>query len=1170
MFTPQRKAWAGVALTPRSEAQKSSVGFVTNPRSVSKGKSVAFDDEPRPPLNSLSENGGNAVGEFGETGMDDWKRFKEAGLLDEASLERKDRKALVESVSKLQRELFDYQYNMGLLLIEKKEWTSTYEELEQALAEAQETLRREQSANLIAISEAERREENLKKALSVEKQCVADLERALLEIRAEHGQVKLESEKKLADANSLLSGIEEKSLEVEKKLHLADSRLAEANRKSSELERKLQEVETRENVLKRERLSLLAEREAHEAAFYKQREELQEWEKKLQEGEERLREGRRVINQKEEKASEIERTYKQKERDLEEIEKKIEIANLTLKKKEDDIKNRLESLHAREKEAELRRIKLEVKEKELVALEEKLSARERVEIQKLIDEQRDVLDSKRREFEYELEEKRKSIDEELRSKVDEVEQKEIEINHCEGKLGKREQALEKKSEKLKVKEKDLESKLKTLKEIEKSIKLEEKKLEVERKEILADKESLYSLKNELEKVRAEIGEKQIQIHQSTGDLKIIEEDRLEHYRLQTELRNELEKCRLQKELLLKEGEELKRDRENFEKEWEILDEKQSAFAKDLKELDEEKAKFERFRQCEEERLEKEKLAMQNHIQRELESLRLQKESYEAAMRHEQYILSEKAQSDQSQMLHDFELRKREVELNLESKKEELDKQIQERERAFHEEKDKEIGSINYLKEVVQRETEEMRLERHRLEKDKQEVAFNKKQLEIQQLEMRKDIDDLGILSKKLKDQREEFVRERGRFLTFVDKLRACKNCGGITDAFVLSDLQLPDEFPKDYEIRYSPVGISKLPGDRIDSGSPNSGGRISWLRKCTSKMFNLSPNKKIVQTDEKGEGSSVQVNTEDSVAVQPLQSDNLIRELESTDDLSNLDSKVGKVPENSEQSEQQSSHQKPGRKRKTGGVRRTRSVKAVVEDARAILEESKEGQELNARKRQHPQSSRVSVSEQDGGESEGRSDSVTAGSRRKRQQTVAPTVETPGERRYNLRHHRTAGTISKVQALEKPSNREEREGDLGAGVTEKEEGNLDAGSVPPVDVASENGKVVNLVEVSTIKSVEIQEFSSDRVVRFKEIAKVVDDTGDGETLVEQMELSEEVNHTLEYHDEDENGSTLPEVDEDDDEDDDNDDDNDNDDDDDDDDGDGEVSIGKKLWKFLTT
>lgn len=102
MFTPQRKV-SGWSLTP----YKNGGGLtVQNPRnsdgSLSKGKPARFLEGPPPPVNFLGENEGS---KDGDGDMEVWRKFKEAGLLDEASLEKKDRESLIERVSKLEKEV---------------------------------------------------------------------------------------------------------------------------------------------------------------------------------------------------------------------------------------------------------------------------------------------------------------------------------------------------------------------------------------------------------------------------------------------------------------------------------------------------------------------------------------------------------------------------------------------------------------------------------------------------------------------------------------------------------------------------------------------------------------------------------------------------------------------------------------------------------------------------------------------------------------------------------------------------------------------------------------------------------------------------------------------------------------------------------------------------------
>ncbi|KAI3452126.1 hypothetical protein Pfo_008791 [Paulownia fortunei] len=1208
MFTPQKKLWS---LTPRSEPGQKN-GSVSGPGSGS-------NTNPISPRNGESLAKGKAVA-----------FLQGDGIMDQESL--------TERVSKLENELFEYQYNMGLLLIEKKEWTLKYEELRQALADATDTLKREQAAHSSAMSEVEKREENLKKALGVERQCVLDLEKALREMRSEYAEIKFNADSKLAEANALITSIEEKSLEVESKFHAADAKLAEVSRKSSEIERKLHELVAQENSLRRERSFFNTEREAHDTAISKQREDLREWERKLQETEERLADGRRLLNQREERANENDKIWKEKQNDLEELRKKIEIANSTLKNKEDDISSRLASVALKEKEADDVRKRLEEKEKQLLELEEKLNAREKLEIQKLLDEHNSILAEKQKEFELEMEQKRKLNDEQLKNKVTEVEKKEAEITHMEEKVKKREQAIEKKLEKFREKEMDFDSKSKALKEREKSLKVEEKNLEKERKQMLAEKGDLLSLKAELENLRTDTEKLQLRINEEREQLKITEDERIEYARLQSELKQEIDKYRFQSEQLMKEADGLKQEKEKFEKEWEELDDKRAEIKKEQEEVLEQKRYIEKLRQSEEERLHNEKLETQQYVQRELEALKLAKDSFAASIEHEKSVLAEKAQSEKSQLIHDFEMRKQELETEMRRKQEETESSLHEREKSFEQEREMELDNINYLREVARREMEEMKLERLRIEREKMEISQNKKHVEGQQCEMKKDIEELVGLSQKLKDQREQFIKERERFIAFAEKQKNCNICGETIREFMLSDLHpltelknldappLPrvaenylEEAVEGTAERFDAESSPVL----INSGSPTAGGTMSWLRKCTSKIFKYSPGKKLEldyaqdpivasplnvkqvvvdspKTSPSGEKElepSSQV-ANDSLDVQIVESDSAIREVEAVHvQALSVDQDPLNIPENSHNSDLKARPSGPGK----GGrprASRIRSVKAVIAGSKtngnvensvytndgSQAESDLVGTPKNRRKRNRIHGSQATVSDN---QTEGHSDSIKDGDRPKRRQRVVAADQSFGQRRYNLRQPkkkcppvrylwsftkkipRSVGTVANG-SLPQVRKGKEKETDQLPGLEATQSENVEIGGASREEI-DEPGAAATLPRRFGVEDGHdpvrstgaASEFSADSP--FKNAGGTHGGHVDtGNTSVEDMVLSEEVNGTAEgareYSGEEFKSESRGEEDDDDN----------NDGDGDEVDHPGEVSIGKKLWTFLTT
>ncbi|KAL4195715.1 hypothetical protein AMTRI_Chr04g179690 [Amborella trichopoda] len=1239
-------------------------------RAKGKGVSSSFplqEEEqatpPPPPRASLLSDENGRPRPYSSSASEVWRHFREAGSLDLDSLQKKEKDALLSHLAKLEDELFDYQYNMGLLLIEKKEWTSKYDDLKQALVEAQESLKREQASHLIALSEVEKREENLRKALGVEKQCVADLENALHEMRTEFAEIKFTADKKLAEARSLVASIEEKSLEAEAKLRSADAQLAEASRKSSNLERQLQEIETRESVLRRERQSLKAEREAHETTFNRERENLRNWERKLKEGQERLVESQGLLNQREELANEKEMFLTKKEKDLEVAWAKFEKGNLNLKDKEVEMNMRLRSLTAQEEEAAVRKRNLDEAQQELHLLQEKLNAREKEGIQKLLDEHNAVLELRKREFDIEMDQKRKSLEEEFEKKQVVVEQKLVEVDLKEEKINKKEQLLEKRTEKTKEKEKDLELKTKSLKEKEKFLKIEQKDLDTDKKKMVIEKADLHSLKLELERIKAAVEEEKEKIVKEQENLKVTEDDKRELLRLQSELKQEIDEFRLQKLAVEKEREDLKLDKEKFEREWEVLDVKRDEVNKEVELHNVEKDEFLK-RKCEEElKLKREEQKTSEKFQREYEALELQKNSFTENMNHERSVILQNARRERDDMIREFELQKNALESSIQNRREDMEKQFLEKERDFQEVRERMWKEIEAQRELAQKEMEEMKLERTKLGRERQEVALSKKHVEGERLEIQKDVEQLHILTTKLKEQREELRRERDRILSRIEHLKRGQGDSiDVTDGLALSELQsfkefennggivlprLLDGYMKESMQGRSNVGPSNLMeetpplGAVLNSTSP---ARFSWLQKCKS-IFKLSPGKRLDEqvTNQEKSPSDVEADADQilendsgglvsgganydepeiSVGIQISQAVDFHRRAASPESIGRGDEEETVVTPSAAdgtQSDMLEMQEGPsasaeishpsaaagGRARKKPRrgapklTRRTRSVKDVVKESKAILGESSEelkteeeeesaqanvdskGQPIvkkGGRKRQHPTTSRTMSEQQQDADSQ--SESVTRG-RSKRRQIEPSHIQPPGGRRYNLRHstlekHVENPVGSQALASKVTTDADENHsqhvtkspGEMVEGQTSNHI-HPDEPSIESLENAHGGGEAktdVRMLQHTKFESiVEIhREFSTQKVIMIETGGALeetdVNDPGPNSSE-QEPQANQGANDLLEY-DEDGGGSGSRGG---------------EDDDGNDDDDDGyvndenqEASIGKKLWTFFTT
>lgn len=790
-----------------------------------------------------------------------WKRLREAGF-DEDAIKRRDKASLIAYIAKLEAEIYDHQHHMGLLILEKKGLVSKYEQIKVTAESAELMYKRDQAAHSAVLAEARKREDNLKKALGVEKECVANIEKALHEMRAESAETKVAAEIKLVEARSMVEDAQKKFTEAEAKLHAAESLEAEASRYHRAAERKLHEVEAREDDLRRRTLLFKTDCDAKEKEILLERQSLCERHKTLQQSQERLLDGQALLNQREDyifnRSQELTRLEKELEASKSKFEKELKV----LSEEKTNLELKEASLSKREEAIVKRECEINKKNEDLLILRETLASKESDGIQLVMANHETALKTRKIEFEAEFDLKRKLVDEEIETKRRAWELREVDLRQREDLISEKEHDLEIQSTTLADKEKDLIERLNSLEEKEKSHLAAEREVKLKKAVLLKEKEDIDRTRLDVQKSLDLLEERRKQINHAEEKVEAMKNETQELLVLETRLKEEIDMIRAQKHELEVEADELKAEKSKFETEWELIDEKREELRKEAERIGEERSIISKFLKDERDSLKLEKDALRDQYKNNVESLSRDREAFMSQMEHERSEWFSKIQKERADFLRDIELQRSELENCFDKRREEIESYHREKERAFEEEKKKELEYITSLRETVAEETEQVNRELKRLDTERKEINLDRERRDKEWAELNESIEELKLQREKLEKQRELLHLDREGILSQIDELKKLEDLKAIADRIAASEIQEYDlrsnkrrhsakrflkqqaELDSGRREHNDGIGVDSSTHKRSEIASPPFSAPFSWLKRCADSLLDQSQSKK--------------------------------------------------------------------------------------------------------------------------------------------------------------------------------------------------------------------------------------------------------------------------------------------------------------------------------------